>query len=68
MFIPLIVALFVVKAEACSKPTMLFSLICAVKDVLSYFFHSDVIHLLSLELLPSISVIDRFQQSSSDWS
>lgn len=50
--------------------TIVLSLICTVKDVLSFsvYVHSGRIHLLSLELLPSISVIDWFQQSSSDWS
>lgn len=59
MFVPFIIALFVVKTEACSKHTIVLSLICAVK-VLSYLvdFHSAMIHPLLLALLQSISLID----------
>lgn len=57
MSAPFMIYLFVVEAEARSKQL---SLICAVKDVLSsmVYFYSGVIHLLLLEPLPSISVID----------
>lgn len=69
MSVLFIIYLFVVEGKACSKHFVL-SLICAIKDSISFleYFYSSAIRLRLLELLPSISVIDWFQQSSFDWS
>lgn len=68
MFLPSIIELFGVQPEACSKQTQLYFLWFVQSKM---YFHSwciFMIHLVLLELPPSISVIDWFQKSSSDWS
>lgn len=63
MFAPFIIDLFVVEAIACSKRAQLYFLWFVQSKmyfVLGVFFLSGMIH-----LLPSISVIDWFEESSS---